>query len=199
MDRSTKIAPLTRDADIRIPLIGWLRSQHPDDGSTGFVEEFKMPKPSARIDVAVVNGELAGFEIKSDRDSLSRLTSQVPAFSRFFDKVSLVTTAKHHASARMKIPLWWGIILYGEGTSFQIARTPKQNRSVDIRSLLFALSKGEISDLGRLAGCRISTSDKKSLMVEKAEAAICEQEIRDHARDLIRGRSRQPMVHRCRS
>lgn len=60
---------LLRDGCIRAPLINWLRALHPEDGSTELLQEFKMPRPSARIDLALVNGELAGFEIKSDADS----------------------------------------------------------------------------------------------------------------------------------
>ncbi|MDH7804603.1 sce7726 family protein [Rhizobium sp. AN70] len=82
------------DASIRTPLLAWLRQQHPDHLAAKMLEEFKMPRPSARIDVALVNGEMAGFEIKSDRDTLNRLTVQIPAFSKFFDRVSLVTTPR---------------------------------------------------------------------------------------------------------
>ncbi len=180
----------TRDPDIRVPLIAWLRELHPDDGSTGFVEELKMPRPSARIDLAVVNGEIAGFEIKSDADTLTRLGVQVPAFSQFFDKVSVVTTRKHVDAARKKIPYWWGIIIC-ESNGFHIARTAKQNRNIDVSSLLYALSKAEIAEVGRLAGLPISLGWSKDRMVRAAEVSIDFGHLRHCARNLLRQRASQ--------
>jgi hypothetical protein len=192
MTEGRPLSAETRDACIRAPLIEWLRSQHPDDGSTELIQEFKMPRPSARIDLAVVNGELAGFEIKSDADTLSRLNVQVPAFSRFFDRVSIVTTRKHLKETRRKIPAWWGIILYGDGGSFRTKRAAKRNQRVDVRSLLFALSKNEIAELGRRAARPIPVSITKSEMVDAALCAITKQDICDHAREVIRLRPSLP-------
>ena len=182
----------TRDACIRGPLIAWLRSQHPDDGSTELLQEFKMPRPSARIDLAVVNGELAGFEIKSDVDTLRRLDFQVPAFSRIFDRVSVVTTRKHLKETRQRIPAWWGIILYSDDSGFQVKRGSKRNREIDVRSLLFALSKPEIAEVGRRAGLPIAISAKKDAMVDDALGEIAKRDICDHARDVIRLRPSLP-------
>jgi hypothetical protein len=181
---------LLRDACIRAPLIDWLRALHPEDGSTELLQEFKMPRPSARIDLALVNGELAGFEIKSDADTLRRLTVQVPAFSRFFDRVSIVTTRKHLAAARKTVPAWWGIIVYRDDNGFRVARTPKRNRHVDVRSLLYALSKIEIAELGRRADVSITTSVSKETMIERAIYSISAREICDLSRDVLRLRSK---------
>lgn len=183
-------AALTRDADIRSPLLLWLRAQHPDDGSTGFVQEFKMPRPSARIDLAVVNGELAGFEIKSDTDTLVRLSSQIPAFSRFFDKVSVVTTKRHLNSARRCIPSWWGIVVYRGATDFYVARIAKQNAQIDIESLLYALSRRELLKLAHGSECDVLRSANKQNLVETIASTIPSKEVRDRARDIIRARLR---------
>lgn len=174
------------DRDIREPLIRWIAAQHPNDGSTGIIQEFQMPRPVARIDVAVVNGELAGFEIKSDVDTLIRLRTQVPAFSRFFDKVSVVTTAKHLKRTRETIPKWWGIVLFRPDRSFKVARSAKQNRNLDPVSLLFALSKAEIKQIVIRANSNVSSSLKKKQMIELAISSISQKEIFFHARDVIR-------------
>jgi hypothetical protein len=180
---------LLRDACIRAPLIDWLRALHPSDGSTELLQEFKMPRPSARIDLALVNGELAGFEIKSDVDTLRRLTVQVPAFSRFFDRVSVVTTHKHLAAARKTVPTWWGIIVYRDDSGFRVARTPKLNRHIDVRSLLYALSKREIVELARRANVSITTNVSKAVMIERTVNSISEREIRDISRAVLRLRN----------
>ena len=138
---------LLADRDIRRPLHKWLRAAHADDPSTSILHEFKVPRPSARADIAVVNGEIVAYEIKSDVDSLARLSRQIPAFSKVFDKVSLVTTEKHVRSARAAIPHWWGITLvrqrYGELELAQ-SRKSKRNPSPELLSLLHALFVPEL-------------------------------------------------------
>ena len=100
-----------RDAEIRERLESWLMKENSFNEYTSLIHELKMPRPSARIDIAVINGSMIGFEIKSDVDSLSRLPQQVRAFSHFFDQMSLVTTDRHLQGARKCIPNWWGIIV----------------------------------------------------------------------------------------
>lgn len=144
-----------------------------------------MPRPSARIDLAVVNGEMAGFEIKSDLDTLKRLRVQVPAFSRFFDRVSVVTTCKHLCETERCIPDWWGIILYQGDDEFRVRRRARRNRSIDIQALLYALSKSEIAELASRAGSPV-LKGKKSAMVEAVASGVARRAVCDHARDIIR-------------
>lgn len=156
----------SKDADIRGPLISWLTSKHPYDGSTGIVQELEIPRPSARIDVAVVNGEIAGFEIKSDADTLFRLRTQIPAFSLYFDKVNLVTTKKHLKNARRTVPEWWGIIIFNTDRSFRIVRQSKKNKNKDLSSVLHSLSKTEMTQLLTLFNKSYRKSSKKSDLVK---------------------------------
>ncbi|MCV9960453.1 sce7726 family protein [Pararhizobium sp. BT-229] len=176
----------TTDAHIRAPLLQWLRALHPDCLDAKLLEEFKMPRPSARIDVALVNGEMAGFEIKSDRDTLTRLPWQIPAFSKFFDRVSLVTTPKHVPEARMKIPRWWGIIVFRENGSFDVSRSPKRNSKIDAVSFLFALSKSELASVAREAGVIVPGSLKKEAMVETIASSIQKPLLCSLAREVIK-------------
>lgn len=62
-----------------------------------------------RVDVLVVNGALAGFEIKSGRDSLARLPRQVDLYSRVLDYATLVCDARHVAAVEELLPAWWGL------------------------------------------------------------------------------------------
>jgi len=179
----------TKDRDIREPLISWIASRHPADGSTGIIQEFEMPRPSARIDLAVVNGEMSGFEIKSDADTLIRLRSQVPAFSRFFDKVSLVTTQRHLPCARKMIPEWWGIMVFKQEGAFRVVRSAKQNRNTDVSSLLFALTKAEIVEIAQRAGLKMRISQKKADMTGSVVIEISESDLFVYARDIIRKRT----------
>jgi len=64
---------------------------------------------SVRIDVAVINGELNGYELKSDRDTLERLPLQADIYSRVFDRLELVVGQRHATKAEAMIPKWWGV------------------------------------------------------------------------------------------
>lgn len=80
------------------------------DPSTRIVEEMGIWSGTVRIDVAVINGELSGFELKSDKDTLARLPAQAEYYSRVFDRITLVVGTKHANQALRLIPLWWGVI-----------------------------------------------------------------------------------------
>ena len=64
-----------RDEDIRSVLRARLALEYGTDPSALVLDEFGLACSSARVDLAVVNGCLHGYEIKSDVDSLARLRS----------------------------------------------------------------------------------------------------------------------------
>ena len=98
-----------RDADIRAAVLRTLHDRFDADGETRIVEEMGVWSGSVRIDVAVINGELHGFELKSARDTLERLRGQATLYNQVFDRVTLVTAERHIPSASKDIPNWWGV------------------------------------------------------------------------------------------
>lgn len=100
-----------RDADVRGALREQLAHTHASDPGTTIVEEMGVWSGSARIDLAVINGELCGYEIKSDRDTLERLPFQSIIYSYVFDRVVLVVGRKHAEKAVKIVPEWWGVTI----------------------------------------------------------------------------------------
>jgi hypothetical protein len=135
---------ITRDPDIRAVLMRELSQQFSDPSHDLILQEFGCK--SARIDVAVVNGSLHGFEIKSDSDSLLRLAGQIEQYGRVFDFVTLICGQRLFAAARKIVPRWWGLRLArfenGEITLTEIRR-PKRNSSQDKAALARMLWKDE--------------------------------------------------------
>ena len=84
--------------------------------TTLFVDEMGL-SGLARVDVAVVNGHLSGFELKSASDTLRRLPSQADIYSRVFDYVTLVVADKHVSHALPIIPDWWGVYRASEAAT----------------------------------------------------------------------------------
>ena len=69
------------DARLRQATKHALCIQHHGDTETVLFDEFAVAHGSSRIDLAIVNGELHGIELKSDDDTLTRLPEQVKSFS----------------------------------------------------------------------------------------------------------------------
>lgn len=107
----------TKDSEIRQELVRRLEVVYRDDPEHKIVEELGINHGSIRADVAVINGIMDCYEIKSDRDTLLRLPAQIRAYNAVFDKVTLVVGFAHLYEALEMIPDWWGVT---------IAKTDKQ-------------------------------------------------------------------------
>ena len=95
--------------DVREALHAKVLLAHRDDPHTLVVDELGLCEGEARVDIAVVNGFIHGFEIKSERDTLERLPHQVEVYSLVLDRVTLVVAENHAAHAMEVIPDWWGV------------------------------------------------------------------------------------------
>ena len=80
----------TNDTLIRSALKKFLTNHHAQDEKVRIIEEFGVQHGTARVDIAVINGIIHGYEIKSDQDTLRRLPRQMGVFNLVFDKITLV-------------------------------------------------------------------------------------------------------------
>jgi hypothetical protein len=162
---------VTRDSNIRRVLLAELSQKYNDLEHDLIVEEFGCN--SARADVAVINGSLHAFEIKSDSDSLERLPSQVEAYRGVFDYVTLVCGCRLLERARATVPDWWGL-QRAEYRSGQVVlrklRTPKRNPAQNAFALAGMLWKTEALACLRKYGHRVVTSRNTAEEVAHAVA-----------------------------
>lgn len=98
------------DAEIRDLLRRRLRIEHTRSSETVFIEELGLCRGQVRVDLAVVNGHLHGYEIKSDRDGLHRLPGQVRLYGSVLDRATLVVGGRHLEHAIELLPEWWGVL-----------------------------------------------------------------------------------------
>jgi len=122
------------DAEIRPALRQHLLRCHGHDGDTVLVEELGLCRGQVRVDLAVVNGSLHGFEIKSDRDSLRRLSVQVDVYSQVLDRATLVVGDRFAPLAASLVPPWWGIVRVSRKASGLRFTTVRRARSNPHRS-----------------------------------------------------------------
>ena len=105
----------SRDRDVRTLLKQHLAAFH-SASPTLILDELGLCEGDVRVDVAAVNGELSGFEIKSPADSLARWPKQRRVYSKVLDKAWLVAPEKSLDAAQA--PAWWGLI--------RVIETPNQ-------------------------------------------------------------------------
>jgi hypothetical protein len=98
-----------KDIHIRTALKSKLLSHYAKDPSTLIVDELGLRHGAARVDVAVINGVIHGFELKSDCDTLKRLPSQIKVYNSVLDRITLVVGNRHLKDSINLVPKWWGI------------------------------------------------------------------------------------------
>lgn len=86
-----------------------LREEHAHDDSL-ILDELGLAQGDVRVDVAVVNGSLSGYEIKSAADTLKRLPRQQELYSQVLDQAWLVAPTDKLQAAATLVPQWWGLV-----------------------------------------------------------------------------------------
>src|ERR1700730_10594989 len=84
-------------------------------GDTLVVDELGLAHAKARIDIAVINGCVHGFEIKSAADTLARLPQQLILYEECLEKLTIACAAKHVPAVRKIVPSWCGILRVTKG------------------------------------------------------------------------------------
>lgn len=95
--------------EIRHSLTRELAVHHAYEPDALIIEELGVCEGRARIDVAVLNGSIHGYEIKSPDDTLARLPQQIEWYGLTFDKVTIVYSGRKDSSVAEQIPEWWGM------------------------------------------------------------------------------------------
>lgn len=101
--------PNILDPDIREALVGGCSGLHNGRNGELVIHELGLAHAKRRIDIAVIDGEFRGYEIKSEKDSLNRLDGQLQIFTRALHRLTLVVATKHLNSILGTIPAWCGV------------------------------------------------------------------------------------------
>jgi hypothetical protein len=122
--------------------------------------ELQIPRTYERVDLALIAEDvLHGFELKSERDTLTRLPRQVGAYSRVLDRCSVVVAARHLPRAVAAVPEWWGVTVADQNDQLEAIRPSLPNPGpVDRETLVALLWKrdlaAELSRVGMISGRR---------------------------------------------
>jgi hypothetical protein len=135
------------DEIIRSALLRQFAKKHANS-DTVIVNELKVARGSSRLDIAVLDDRINGFEIKSDHDTLSRLPSQLRNYNHVVDRMTIVVGERYLGKVLAMVPEWWGVMQAspkGDGEAVvKTVRRPNLNRSINARGLLELLKRDEL-------------------------------------------------------
>lgn len=136
-----------KEADVRKALYRDLLRPDCEDENAVVLNELGLCEGRARIDVAALNGELVGYEIKSERDTLDRLPRQIKYYDRVFDRLLLVTSECHLKGGIDFLPEHWGLVTTrpeDDSVHLSTAREAEPNPNIDPYALSQLLWKPEV-------------------------------------------------------
>lgn len=121
-------------------------AESPFEGERLIVNEFVIGEVG-RIDIAVIDAGMHGYELKSARDTLTRLPRQMDIYGKVFDYCTLVVAPCHLAGARAVLRRGWGLSVLEEDSTgsarLRKVRTAKANRGVRADVLVQLLWRNE--------------------------------------------------------
>jgi hypothetical protein len=170
--------------------------------NTLIVDELGLAHADVVVDIAVINGYLHGFEIKSASDTLSRLPRQIRLYEECLEKLTIVCDKKHSSGVMELAPSWCGILEVSKGArggiSFATLKSPKLNPHVRADRLAHLLWRPEAIELLRTLDVspKILRQPRKQLY-ECLAAHFTTREITAFIRQFMGSRRvwRRPPVH----
>lgn len=136
-----------KDVDLRTALYaGEIRRHCLREPDSLVIDELGIFEGKYRMDVAVINRQLHGYEIKSAADNLNRLPAQQASYNMIFDRITLVADEKHVPEAFKILPAHWGLIAVSAIAGKPLLQEiwpARQNPSVDPFALCQLLWRDE--------------------------------------------------------
>jgi len=182
---------MLKDKDIREAMIFKIDKENKTH-EYRLINELGICDGVSRVDLAVVNGRLCGYEIKSDKDTLERLPGQIDSYNKTFDKITIIVGKKFENEIIDKVPEHWGIeVAYlnrMKNISFKRVRIAKINREIEAKALLELLWKDELVQLLKGKGMKGIASKNRRKLRDIAADTIPLNEIKNYARETLKAR-----------
>jgi hypothetical protein len=197
-----------RDRDVRESVWCWLEAEHEYDQETLMLDELGILNGATRIDIAVIDGQIAGYELKSARDTLDRLPAQRDLYNKVLDRITLVVAENHLKDALAIIPDWWGLAIASStssGVSITRERMSEMNPCLDAATIASFLWRDEaLAVLDRYGAARGVSGKPRAALYERIAIALDIDVVRAEVRTAMKGRARwrtdrrsQPKVLSC--
>jgi hypothetical protein len=172
-----------------VALLNYLR----DTGPEALVfHELPLFRGDRRADVVAVNGAIVGYEIKSDRDSLSRIRGQASGYASVCDYMTIIVAPRHLRAVRELMPARWGIMIaetINGDVRVRRVRKPLRNPAVNPESLIRLLWRHECAKVLRKNGIRPAPN---ALVIDLWQllATLPLRRLKDDVREALKARGR---------
>lgn len=104
-------------------------------GEVLVLDELGLAHARSRVDMAVINGYVHGYEIKSAVDKLDRLPRQLDIYRKSLQRLTLVVAPRYLDAVAIAVPKWCGILEVVQGPrggiGFRRVQRPRTNPDVD--------------------------------------------------------------------
>ena len=141
------------DTDIKLLMLEYISKMYFDKPHV-IALEARYGHSSRRADILLITTSTHAFEIKSDIDNLTRLPDQMHDYRRTFDKVTVVTTARHRAKIKKIASPNDGIMIIKDNVVYE-ERIASINGNITKKNLISICSKKSLSNrLGLSGSCR---------------------------------------------
>jgi len=191
----------TSDKEIREAFHSKKLSQQTRSKDVLVIDELGVEHGKTRIDIAVVNGYLHGYEIKSSKDTLHRLNDQIDSYKRSFQKISIISAEKHIQDIIETVPRYIGIIKVEKGIrggiTFTTERRPRLNPEIDLISMAHFLWKQEaIQILSSLGADKHQMKGTKIKLYENISKLLTAPELTEKIKEVFSAREDWPVALR---
>lgn len=164
-----------RDIDVRAALSHKLAATLADHAHLVAHEVDIRWHTPARMDVLAVSDRIAGYEIKSDVDSLARLPRQAEAYGDVVERAYLVAGSRHLEHASVLVPQWWGVWSATRSADGQVklreVRRSRLNPAISPLAVSTLMSRRELVEALTALGERNLTSrgveDLRAMLVSR--------------------------------
>ncbi|MEC0709722.1 MmcB family DNA repair protein [Bacillus haynesii] len=188
------------DKEIRTALISRLTTYK----NCTVSEEVTVPSGKARADVVAVNGHVVAYEIKSDFDSIKRLTTQIYEYDKNFEMNYIVVGQKFAESITKIVPEHWGVIV-AEKTRVNTVRLAflkkaRLNPNLSFKAFLSWLPSEEVKKIAlmddylgnKLPKSKIRTLFKQDVIkrLEETVPSLHKNELKNRVRLLLKNKGK---------
>lgn len=182
-----------RDQDVRVSVWQWIEVTHQNDSNTLMLDELGILNGASRIDIAVINGRIEGYELKSERDTLERLPAQRDMYNKVIDLISLVVAENHLKAAEKIIPDWWGLAIASTNKGIvevERERNPECNPKLDAAAIASLLWRDEaLSILTRYNAVRGVKSKPREVIYNRLANVLEINDLRAEVRSALKLRA----------
>ncbi len=136
--------------------------------TASMITEFRVG--SCKADVVILNGTSTVYEIKSERDSLSRLERQVESYLTVFEYVNVIAGENHIEGVMDTVPESVGVLKLSDKFQISTVREAKQDFSTLSSSAVFdAINMAEAKEVLKRLSIKIPDVPNAVIYAEMAE------------------------------